>query len=143
MKTLLYAFAGLLMCSTCKAQESGEYTLMHYNIHSIATNISDKDCQDLLSVPLYYSVSDNHMDYKDVSPDYNIADYHPLNQSFIGKRQYLYLGVYDVRFELQGKQYSHQEQISYVLNRDDQRFKGNFILPGLCKGELAGWIVQH
>jgi hypothetical protein len=129
--------------TSCKALEPGEYTLMHYNIQSIAANITDKDCQDLLNVPLYYTVENEHLNYKDVSPDYKIENYHVLNQSFIDRRQNLFSGLFDVRFELQGKQYNHQEEVSYVLNRDDQRFKGNFILPGLCKGDLTGWIVQH
>ena len=81
--------------------------------------------------------------YQDVAPDYKINHCQLVNKSFIDKGQYLFSEVYDVVFELQGKAYSHQEQVFYVLNRENRQIKGSFVLPGLCKGELTGWIVRQ
>jgi hypothetical protein len=125
------------------AEIPDQHMLMRYNIISIDPQISDKQCQDLLSTPFYYSIRQGNIQFLDVTPDYKIDKYEPMNLSQLEHGDLLFTGILNVHFELNGQLYSKQENLSFVLNREYQVLKGGFILSGLCKGNLIGWLIKN
>jgi hypothetical protein len=125
------------------AEIPDRHMLMRYNIISIEPQVSDKQCQDLLSTPFYYSISQGNIQFFDVTPDYKIDKYEPINMSQLEHSDILFTGLLNVHFELNGQLYSKQENLSFVLNREYQVLKGGFVLPGLCKGNLIGWLIKN
>ncbi len=123
-------------------EPSGKHMLSRYNIISLDSSIADKQCEGLLTPPFYYILENGDMHFLNVNADYNIDKYEPLNMTPLGKDKFLYTGVLTVHFELNGRLFTQQERLSFVLNRDNQILKGNFIIPGLCKGNVIGWLTN-
>jgi len=141
-QTVFIILIWMVLSCGLATEHSSKHMLTRYNIVSLDPAISDKQCEGLLAPPFYYTQENGNMHFLNMNADYNIDKYEPLNKTPLGKEQLLYTGVMMVHFELNGQLFTQQERLSFVLNRDNQILKGNFIIPGLCKGNLIGWLTH-
>jgi hypothetical protein len=120
------------------ADSAPQYVLFRYNIHSINKAITDKQCQVLLNAPSYYDIINDKVVYKNSDSNVILSNYIRTNVAYIDKQHFLFNGSAQIAFSMLGKSRIAKQDISFVLNTMEQQVRGNFIIPGYCKGNIIG-----
>ncbi|AHE65603.1 hypothetical protein [Legionella oakridgensis] len=133
---IILLFSWALFIDSAYANKN-KFVSHSYNIESINQNISDKECQELYSEPIYYTIQNDKPIYE-LNHKIKIINYQRLQTTFLNDNQRLFLGRQTVSFTLKGKTHQVENILYFILDRRSHTTQGGWYSPGFCKGNLIG-----
>lgn len=111
----------------------------HYQVQSINPQIAHQTCQDLYQFPYEYSLDESGLPLLHTKNSVELSHVQMIHQTHLRRHTDLVHLAVNVKMNKQ----ELIEDVHYVQNHRLHQMKGNFVLNGMCKGQILGVETQY
>ncbi len=132
----------LVIISNFGYADDGEFVSQFTKISSINAQITDKQCQEIFSEPLYYTIVNDKPVYKK-GKNHIISDYKRIQSTFIDTEHQLFLGREEAQFTFNQQAKQENLIVYFMLDRKNNTILGGWYVPNYCKGIVEGHALKN